>query len=125
MKDRVGKEHTEQRKGYLYVHYTIPCTKRLTCFSCRLKETVLRTRFFDSGFFHESSSPQAPKNNIRGISKFFENSQVRCPKKDFFHLPPVSTIPVVHLELVISPRILEKILNDPNGRLRGWRETDS
>jgi hypothetical protein len=28
--------------------------------------------------------------------------------EDFFHLPPVSTTPVVHLELRISPRILEK-----------------
>jgi hypothetical protein len=28
--------------------------------------------------------------------------------EDFFHLPPVSTTPVVHLELQISQRILEK-----------------
>ncbi len=28
--------------------------------------------------------------------------------EDFFHLPPVSTTPVVHLELRISPRISEK-----------------
>ncbi len=27
--------------------------------------------------------------------------------EDFFHLPPVSTTPVVHLELQISQRILE------------------
>jgi hypothetical protein len=27
--------------------------------------------------------------------------------EDFFHLPPVSTTPVVHLELRISPRIFE------------------
>jgi hypothetical protein len=41
----------------------------------------------------------------------------RCPKEimvifliaDFFYLPPVSTTPVVHLELPISPRICEKI----------------
>ncbi len=33
----------------------------------------------------------------------------------FFHLPPVSTTPVVHLELRISPRIFEKIRNGPNG----------
>jgi hypothetical protein len=28
-------------------------------------------------------------------------------------LPPVSLIPVVHLDLQISPRIFEKIRNDP------------
>ncbi len=28
--------------------------------------------------------------------------------EDFFHLPPLSTTPVVHLELRISPRIFEK-----------------
>jgi hypothetical protein len=56
----------------------------------------------------------------------------RCPNKiikiflieDFFHLPPVSTTPVVNLDLRISPRIFEKILNGPNGILRGWGETD-
>jgi hypothetical protein len=34
-------------------------------------------------------------------------------------LPPVSLIPVVNLELRISPRIFEKIRNGPNGILRG------
>jgi hypothetical protein len=28
--------------------------------------------------------------------------------EDFFHLPPVSTTPVVHLELQISPRIFDE-----------------
>ncbi len=45
--------------------------------------------------------------------------------EDFFHLPPLSTTPVVHLELRISPRIFEKIQNGPNGILRGLGETDS
>jgi len=56
-----------------------------------------------------------------------------CPNKivkiflieDFFHLPPVSATPVVHLELRISPRIFEKNRNGPNGILRGLGETDS
>jgi hypothetical protein len=39
--------------------------------------------------------------------------------EDFFHLPPVSTTPVVHIELRISPRIFEKIRNCRNGILRG------
>jgi hypothetical protein len=44
--------------------------------------------------------------------------------EDFFHLPPMSTTPVVHLELRISPRIFEKIRNGPISILRGLGETD-
>ncbi len=44
---------------------------------------------------------------------------------DFFHLPPVSTTPMVHLELRISPQIFEEIRNGPIGILRGLGETDS
>jgi hypothetical protein len=40
-------------------------------------------------------------------------------------LPPVSLTPVASLELRISPRIFEKIRNDPNGILTGLGETDS
>jgi hypothetical protein len=39
--------------------------------------------------------------------------------EDFFHLPPVSTTPVMHLELLVPPLIFEKIRNGPNGILRG------
>jgi hypothetical protein len=35
------------------------------------------------------------------------------------NLPPVSLTPVVHLDLRISPRIFEKIRNDPNVIIRG------
>jgi hypothetical protein len=57
----------------------------------------------------------------------------RCPNKifkiflleGFSHLPPVSLTPVANLELQISPRIFEKIRNDPNGITRGLGETDS
>ncbi len=45
--------------------------------------------------------------------------------EDFFHLPQVSTTPVVHLELQISPRMFKKIWNRPNGILMGLGETDS
>ncbi len=41
------------------------------------------------------------------------------------NLPPVSLIPVVHLDFRISPQIFEKIRNGPNGILWGWGETDS
>jgi hypothetical protein len=49
------------------------------------------------------------------IFRFFE---------DFFHLLSVSTTPVVHLELRISPQIFEKIRNGPNGMMRGFGEID-
>ncbi len=45
--------------------------------------------------------------------------------EDFFHLPPVSTTPVVHLELRIYQGIFKKIWNGPNGILRYLGETDS
>ncbi len=45
--------------------------------------------------------------------------------EDFFHLPPVSLTPVVHLEPRMSPRIFEKNRNDRKGILRCLGETDS
>jgi hypothetical protein len=45
--------------------------------------------------------------------------------EDFFHLPPVSTTPVVHFELQISLQIFKNIRNGPNDILRGLEETDS
>ncbi len=41
------------------------------------------------------------------------------------NLPPVSLTPVVHLDLRVSPRIFEKIRNDPNVIIRGLGEGDS
>jgi hypothetical protein len=41
------------------------------------------------------------------------------------NLQPVSLTPVVHLDLRISPRIFEKIRNDPNVIIRGLGEGDS
>ncbi len=38
------------------------------------------------------------------------------------NLSPVSSIPVVHLDLRISPRIFEKIRNDPKFIFRGLGE---
>ncbi len=38
------------------------------------------------------------------------------------NLPPVSTTPVLHLDLRISPRIFEKNRNDPNVIIRGLGE---
>jgi hypothetical protein len=41
------------------------------------------------------------------------------------YFPPVSLIPVVHLDLQISPRIFRKIRHDPNVIFRGLGEGDS
>ncbi len=57
----------------------------------------------------------------------------RCPNKIikifllevFFHLPPVSLTPVVHLEPRISPRIFEKIWKGRTGILRCLGKNDS
>ncbi len=73
------------------------------------------------------------KVNLKAKMYIYVNSTIqRCPNKiiklflieEFFHLPPVSTTPVVTLELRISPRIFRKIRNGPNGILWGWGETD-
>ncbi len=66
--------------------------------------------------------------NLKVKNYIYVNSTIhRWPNKiitiflieDFFHLPPVSTTPVVNLERRISPRIFEKIRNGPNGILWG------
>jgi hypothetical protein len=71
--------------------------------------------------------------NLKGKIYLYANyTTQRCPKEilkifqieDFFHLPLVSSTPVVHLELQISPRICEKIRNGPNGIIRGLGESD-
>ncbi len=70
----------------------------------------LKKKFF---LYANSTAQMCPKE----IMKFFLI-------KDFFHLPPVFKTPVVHLELQISPHILEKIWNGPYGIIRGLGETD-
>ncbi len=41
------------------------------------------------------------------------------------NLLPVSLIPEEHLDLQISPRIFEKVQNDPNAIIRGLGKDDS
>jgi hypothetical protein len=74
------------------------------------------------------------KVNLKAKIRIYVNSTTQwCPNKiikiflleGFFHLPPVSLTPVVHLEPRISPRIFEKIRNDRNSVLRCLGETDS
>jgi hypothetical protein len=78
---------------------------------------------------------QIPESELEGKNVYiYANSATqRCPNKiikiflieDFFHLPPVSLILVVHLEPRISPQIFEKIRNARNDILRCLGETDS
>ncbi len=72
-------------------------------------------------------------DNLNLKKNLYANSITqRCPKEimkiflieDFFHLLPVSTTPLMYLELRISLRIFEKILNGPIGIIRGLEETD-
>jgi hypothetical protein len=73
---------------------------------------------FSSGFFHESSSPQAPGNNNRGISNFFlkfteifarqgaPNIRHRCQRHwQQIFLPPVSITPVSKMPAVNLPSV--------------------
>ncbi len=61
---------------------------------------------------------------------YVNSTTQRCPNKifktflieDLFHLPPVSTTLVDHLELRISLQIFQKTLNGPIGILRGLEE---
>jgi hypothetical protein len=41
-------------------------------------------------------------------------------RENMANLPPVSLTPVVHLEVRISPRIFEKIRNDPDVFIKSW-----
>ncbi len=70
---------------------------------------------FDFWFFSWISFPQAPEYTISQQHK----------RNWWQNLPPVSLKLVVHLVLRISPRISEKIRDDPNVIFRGFREGDS
>jgi hypothetical protein len=58
---------------------------------------------------------------------YVNSTTQRCPNKiiktflieDFFHLPPVSTTPVVHLELRKSTGLVEKIRRILRGLVEG------
>ncbi len=101
----------------------------------RLKGTVPRD--FRLQAFLWISFPQAPE--YTKIYLYVNSTTQRCSKKIIktflieVHKPPVSTTPVsttpvVHLELRISPRLFEKIRNDPNVVyviFGDWGEDDS
>ncbi len=82
-----------------------------TISGCRHLKVSLKAKMF----IYVNSTTQRCSNKIIKIFLL----------EDFFHLPPVSLTPVVHLEPRISPRIFEKIRNGRNGILRCLGETDS
>jgi hypothetical protein len=65
---------------------------------------------FPSNFFHKSSSPK-PLKITQGSFRIVDTGG------KFAAL--VSLIPLVHLDLQISPRVFEKIRNGPNHIIRG------
>ena len=74
------------------------------------------------------------KVNLKAKIYLYVNSTTqRCSYKiikiflleSFCHLPPVSLTPVTNLELRISPRNFEKIVNDPYVIFRDLGEGDS
>ncbi len=79
-----------------------------SCFSCSQRSDIT----------------QVEADRLRSRSQNFHETFLN---EDYFLLPTVSTTPVVHLELRISPRIFELrvIPNGTNGIFRGLGETDS
>jgi hypothetical protein len=99
--------------------------RRQICHRCqRHRWQIMATR---SGWRHLKVNLKAK------IYTYVHSTTQQCPNniikifllEGFFHLPPVSLTRVANLELRISPRIFEKIRNDPNGIIRGLGETDS
>ncbi len=91
-------------------------------------------RNFSEIFASQGAPPRYQRRELEGKNFIYVNSTTqRCPNKiikifqleGFFHLPPVSLTPVTNLELRISPRIIEKIRNGPNGIIRSLGEIDS
>ncbi len=109
------------------------------CYRCQRYRRQIATGINDTGVVdtggkYREKYQAADTLNLKANVYIYVNSTTqRCTNKiikiflleDFFHLPPVSLTPVVHLEPRISPRILEKIWNGRNGILRCFGETDS
>jgi hypothetical protein len=83
----------------------------------------------DINIFSLISFPQAPESTIRAVWNFYRwqicHRYQQHQRSWRQNLPPVSLIPVVHLDLKISPRIFEKFRNDPNVISRGLGEDNS
>jgi hypothetical protein len=81
-----------------------------TISGCRYLKVILKAKMF----IYANSTTQRCPNKIIKIFLL----------EDFFHLPPVSLTPVVHLEPRISPRIFENIRNGRTSILICLGETD-
>ena len=80
------------------------------------------SRDFRLLFFFMNQFPPSPLVYHQGCFDFFRKFAEIFAAQG---APPVSLIPVVHLDLRISPRIFEKIRIGPNAILWGWGKTDS
>jgi hypothetical protein len=80
------------------------------------------TRKFAAGIVDTCGKFATGVNNTRGTGGKILPPVSLIPVAN---LPPVSLTPVVHLDLRISPRIFEKIRNDPNVIIRGLGDGDS
>jgi hypothetical protein len=74
--------------------------------------------------------PPPPPRPTKKFAIYIENPPKKVQEENYRHdlyvsVPPVSLIPVVHLDLRISPRIFEKFRNDPYVIFRGLGEDDS
>ncbi len=111
----------------LYIHVPWPSLIRaaILLFSAAQRFMTSMPRKFFSWFLrHEEGKLRGPlsKYDIIPIICHQHQRQQRYRRQN---LPPVSSIPLVHLDLRISPRIFEKIWKDPNVIFRGLGEDDS
>jgi hypothetical protein len=106
------------------------CQRRRWQISTGLNETGWKfaTSVNDTGgkqWEQLSNCCQLKMNLKKKICLYANSTTQRCPKEitkifliaNFFHLPSVSTTPVVHLELRISPQIFEKF---ETALIRAW-----
>ncbi len=92
-----------------------PASQRQRLFKGIVSRDFLLLVFFMNQF------PPSPRVYHLGRFEFFRKFAEIFAAQGW---PPVSTTPVVNLELGISPRIFEKFRNGPKGILWGWGETD-
>ncbi len=92
------------------------------CRRCRWCRWQFATGVVDTGGKFAAGIVDTGGKFATGINNASENGGKVLPPVS---LIPVSSIPVVHLDSWISPRIFEKIRKGLNGILWGWGETDS
>ncbi len=85
--------------------------------------TLIKKKIKFSSYMRKFGMKQLQRHIVDTSSKFATGINNTNQRNWWQNLPPVSLIPVVHLDLRISLWILKKIRNGPNGILWGWGET--